>query len=64
MQLAIEIYIYIYLARHRRQPTSEKIHKKGTGESTGDKRRETFGKRREAVIFIIITFYNFRIVLK
>ena len=24
--------------------TSEKFHKKGTGESTGDTRRETFGK--------------------
>ena len=52
------------MARHRRQPTSEKIHKKGTGEGTGDTRRESLDKIQEAVIFIIITFYNFRIVLK
>jgi len=43
MQPAIEIYIYIYLTRHRRQSTSEKIHKKGTGESTGDKVQATRG---------------------
>jgi hypothetical protein len=41
MQLAVEIYIYIYPARHRRQSTSEKIHKKGTGERTGDKVQAT-----------------------
>ena len=51
MQPAIEIYIYILRTRHRRQSTSEKIHKKGTGESTGDKRRETFDKKREARFF-------------
>jgi len=29
------------LTRHRRQPTREKFHKKGTGESTGDKVQAT-----------------------
>jgi hypothetical protein len=74
MQLVIEYnfrlkYIYLYLtgnaqASFQTQGTSEKFHKKGTGESTGEqqgtgestgeqqgtgnKRRETFGKRQEA----------------
>jgi len=54
MQLAVEIYIYIYLARHRRQGTSdkaqakstgEKFHKKGTGESTGEARHKRLVSR-------------------
>ena len=58
MQPEIEIYIYIYMARHRRQLTREKIHKKGTGEGTGDTRRESLDEIQGAGIFIIITFYN------
>jgi len=34
------------MARHRRQPTSEKFHKKGTGESTGEARYRRLGSRK------------------
>jgi len=53
----------IYISISIWQDTSDKaqakkFHKKGTSESTSDKKRETFGKKREARFFIIITFYN------
>ena len=52
MQLAVEIYISISIWQGTGDKAqAKKFHKKGTGEGTGDTRRETFDKKREARFF-------------
>ena len=62
--MIIHINIYLYLtsnaqASFQTQGTSEKFHKKGTGESTGDRYLVKFSEKQGARILLEITLYYF-----